>query len=263
MLDSRVKLHESIGSGGFGDVHRATVTDLPELVAVKLLRLPDQASQQRFTREVMMLQRLDHDNIIPILDYDLNATPQWFAMPLADSTLQLELIRGALHMDRIQEIFRQILLAVAYAHAEGVIHRDLKPSNILLDADNVYVSDFGLGKQVRLSDDATSITITGSGFGSRGYAAPEQHIDLKHVDARADIYSLGTILYYMVTGRRPLLGFRLPKVPDQFYFIVSTCIKKDPRDRFQTVTELLDAFDEATNAATSRPATAKTPHPLV
>jgi serine/threonine protein kinase len=164
-----------------------------------------------------------HKHVVPILGYNLQVDAPFFVMPLAEANLRERLQEIAGKQDRAASIFHQVLDCLEYAHDNGIIHRDLKPENILFfpDVDDwVMIADFGLGK--RLDFESLTITRSHESLGTAAYMPPEQCLDLKRVDRRADIFSLGKILYEMLTGDLPihvllllLLDARGPLVVDQ------------------------------------------------
>jgi len=199
-------LIRKIASGGMGVVYPARQESLRRTVALKTILTGDQASTeeiQRFRREAEAAAQLDHSGIVPIFEVGEHAGQHYFSMgymeggSLADRTKD-----GPLPPRQAGELVRQVAEAVAYAHQQGVIHRDLKPSNILLDRDgHPKVSDFGLAKQVR---GLSQLTVTGQVLGTPSYMAPEQAAGkTDEVGPAADIYSLGALLYCLITGRPP------------------------------------------------------------
>lgn len=202
-------LHEELGRGGMGIVYRATrLTDGLD-VAIKMMLKGDFASdidRQRFYAEADAAARLHHPNIVPILEIGEHKGRSFFCMKLVIGlTLSERLARGPIPSRRAATILQQVAEAIDYAHDQGVLHRDLKPSNILLDDEGVpYVADFGLAK---LDRGRASLTKTGAVLGTPSYMAPEQAAGARGtVGQSSDIYSLGAILYHMLTGKPPFLG---------------------------------------------------------
>src|ERR1044071_2971862 len=193
-MGDRYREVAKLGSGGFGEVTSVRRVGEKTLLARKTLQLDDEAALKRFAREVRILSSLDHPNIVRVIDQQLEPEPYYYVMPLFDHSLASEL--GSLVGDeaRIGTIFRAILDAMEYAHAQGVIHRDLKPENVLMNSDtDLVVSDFGLGRRINAA--TTRQTMSGIGMGTPWYMAPEQLYDFKNADQRSDIFSLGRILY--------------------------------------------------------------------
>ncbi len=193
----------------------------------------------RFRREVQILSSLDHPNVVKVVAMQLDAEPLSYVMPLYRTSLQRELVGIAGDENRITKIFTSILNGVAYAHAEGVIHRDLKPGNILMNNDgDVVVSDFGLGRRL---DSQSLLTKSKMVMGTPLYTAPEQWTDLKKVDERADVYSLGRILLMLYAGSEAATH-DASQLPDAIALIVNRCTKPDPASRFPNVSLLKRAF---------------------
>jgi serine/threonine-protein kinase len=202
-------LEEEIGRGGMGIVYRATRKSDDRTIAIKMILKGDFASQgerERFKAEAEAAARLNHRNIAPIYEIGEHEGLAFFCMKLIDGgTLTERLMSGPLHPRTAGKIMAEICSAVDYAHSQGVLHRDLKPSNILLDhSDKAYIVDFGLAKQASSN---TSLTKSGAILGTPSYMSPEQAAGARgEVGAVSDVYSLGAILYHMLTGRPPFLG---------------------------------------------------------
>ena len=183
---------------------------------------------------------------MPILGYNLENQPPFFVMPLARTNLRDELSSFSGNLSRAVNVFQQILNGVEYAHKNGIIHRDLKPENVLFFDDPfaddvVKIADFGLGK--RLNFESITITRSSEKMGTVAYMPPEQFTDFKHVDQRADIYSLGKLLYELLTGQFPIhVDIKHQQIPGGYAFIISKCLEHDPSSRYQTVKELRDDF---------------------
>lgn len=217
--------------GGFGPV------------AVKRLRDEVRRNSEdlaRFRREVRILRELQHPNIVQILDADLESADPWFAMTLAETTLERAVpIAKGLDASRVDSIFISILDAMICAHEQGVIHRDLKPHNVLLIDGEPIVSDFGLGMQI--NSESATLTVTGATGGTFGYVAPEQWTGMHEVDARADVFGLGSLLFYLATGLNPV-SLSPKTLPDRYAYIIRRCRETDPADRYLTVRDLRDEF---------------------
>ena len=232
---------DSLGQGGFGEVFICQRDTDDEIFAMKVL-LPDQDGDtvRRFRREVRLLESLDHPNVVKVVDMQLDAMPLSYVMPLYDTSLDKELAGIAGDEGRIAKIFTSILDAVAYAHAEGVIHRDLKPGNVLMNHDDdLVVSDFGLGRRL---DSKSLVTTSKAGIGTALYTAPEQWTDLKNVDERTDVFSLGRLLLVLHTGSE-VPTQDTSRLPDAIALIVDRCIQPDPARRFPSVALLKKAFE--------------------
>ncbi len=250
--EQRFQEMKTIGVGGFGTVYEAIDTNSSALVAYKELTKKiggfQEHEDERFQREVKIQSELNHPNIIPILDYDLSTSRPWFTMPLADCNLA-ELLQAdkSIRQDyrRIEFIFLQILEGMKYAHERNAVHRDLKPQNILLfEKDQVKVGDFGLGKLLDPTSLNRFLTATSESLGSLPYIAPEQMRSFKDADFRADIYSLGIILYECITGEVPVRNLNLNLVDDRYKSIIIKCNEEDPSKRFQSMEALQEAFKQ-------------------
>src|SRR6266704_2660171 len=206
-----------IGRGGMGAVYVAQQTRPRREVAVKVL-LPALFADQpgrigflaRFRREADAIATLDHINIIPIYEYGEQEQVAYLVMPYVTggSLHQVLEKRGVLPLSRALPILEQAAAALDYAHAKGIIHRDLKPANILFHADGrVLLADFGLAKVLREDADQEGSVLTSTGIvlGTPEYLSPEQ-ADGQALDHRSDIYSLGVLLFHMLTGRVPFRG---------------------------------------------------------
>ena len=260
----RYRLIERIGRGGMANVYVAETIGGHARVAIKLLTpLMSENEQfiQRFRQEARVVAKLKHPNIIPVVDYGEIDGKAYLVMPYHPSgSLSDRLAQGGITPEDGGRIIAQISSALQFAHEQGVIHRDVKPSNILLDADgNAWLSDFGLAYM----HDA-SLSLTGSAMlGTPAYVSPEQARGNK-ASARSDQYSLGIVLFEMVTGELPFeaetpMGvlvkhmqtpIPLPRsvkasVPVHIERVILKATAKDPEDRFGSVAELNEAFQAA------------------
>ncbi|MBL9132488.1 MAG: protein kinase, partial [Verrucomicrobiaceae bacterium] len=238
-----------IGRGGMGAVYKARQKSLNRIVAVKLLSAHSTSSgldfAARFKVEAQAMARLSHPNIVPVHDFgETEDGHLFYVMELVDGCDLAKRIEseGRLPPDEAVRILLAVCDALACAHEQGVVHRDIKPSNILLSASGqVKVADFGLAK---IDDPATaSLTLSGTSMGSQGYAAPEVFSKAGTADHRADIYSLGVLLYEMLTGAVPRGMFKLPseKVPGldpRFDAIICKAMEEEREERQQSVAEM-------------------------
>ena len=200
---------EKIGQGGMGTVYKALHTRLKRLVAVKMLsasRLADPQAVARFQREVEAVGRLNHPNIVQALDANELDGQHFLVTEFVDGVDLSRLVRsgGPLPVPDACEIVRQAALGLQHAHAHDLVHRDVKPSNLMLtSAGIVKLLDLGLARLRPETPAEVDVTTSGQVMGSADYMAPEQCLDAREVDARADIYSLGCTLYLLLTGRPP------------------------------------------------------------
>jgi tRNA A-37 threonylcarbamoyl transferase component Bud32 len=231
-----------LGQGGMGAVYKARQTKLDRLVAVKILPpevARDPAFAERFTREAQSLARLNHPHIVTVHDFGDVDGLYYFTMEyVAGSNLRDLLEAGALPPAQAGDIVRQLCEALEYAHDEGLVHRDIKPENILLDKKGrVKVADFGLARLVGLTPAYLTLTGTHEVMGTLLYMAPEQMKRTHSVDHRADLYSLGVVLYEMLTGELPLGRFAPPShkaaVNAQLDQVVLRALAREPAERYQ------------------------------
>lgn len=230
-----------IGEGGFGEVWTCKADGKGALLAMKsVLPTLDEDGKERFAREVRILGSLDHPNIVRVLDTRLNFDPLFYIMPLYQRSLSVELANLGGDKDRINAVMTRILDAVEYAHKQGVLHRDLNLRNVLMNSDDdLVISDFGLGRLV--DSESSRKTMSGYGMGTVFYMPPEQVDNAKYADQRADVYSLGRMVYELFTGPLNSLHQDVSGLPPVIAHIVTRCTQHNPDHRFQTVTELKNA----------------------
>ncbi len=254
---NRYKVLRWLGGGGMGRVYEVQDTELGERVALKVLRsgLTDEASE-RFRREVRLTRRIQHRNVARMFDIGEHNGDKFLTMELVDGTPLTRELGGALPWARIQSFATQICAGLGAAHRAGVIHRDLKPDNVLIEhtTDRVVITDFGIAR----SGDDASVTQVGVVIGTPRYMAPEQLAGTE-VDSRADLFSLGVILYELASGKRPWSGDNVitiavaqvtqpmrelepVHVPEGFVDIVVRCLALDPAHRPRTAEEIGDAI---------------------
>ncbi|KAA0213161.1 MAG: response regulator [Proteobacteria bacterium] len=235
-----------LGSGGMGTVYLATQQSLDRKVALKLLSDPfmqDPMFVKRFEREASALANLNHPNIVVIYDRGIHAGRCYFVMEYVDGmSLREVLQQKTLTPERTLKIVPYLCEALDYAHAQGVVHRDIKPENLLFTrAGQIKISDFGLARLTHPSG-ASSITYTGVIMGTKDYMAPEARTPNKRSDHRADIYSLGVVLYEMLTGEVPVGRFPNPStraaVDPRLDAIVMKALDTDPDARYPRAVEM-------------------------
>jgi len=284
LIGDRYRLLEAIGRGGMGLVFRGEHTLMRKAVAIKLLHQElssvDDAIK-RFEREAQSASRLSHGNIVTVTDFGRAESGEFFLVMeyVAGDPLDAVIAeRGPLPLARAVEITRDILRGLAHAHDAGVVHRDLKPANIMVmpreGRDAIKILDFGIAKLTSNEAETASMALTRGGmiFGTPSYMAPEQATG-DPVDARADLYACGVILYEMLTGKKPFVADDLVKVmaqqvtapPPSFAqaaphltfsaaheAVVMKALAKDRADRFVSARAFLDALDEAEASASAR-----------
>jgi predicted Ser/Thr protein kinase len=245
------EIQQELGRGGMGVVYQAHHSRLDRLVAIKFLPAEvgkDAAFAERFTREARALAKLNHPNIITVYDFGEITGLAYFIMQFVQgANLRTHLRAGRLDPPEVLRIIGQICDALQYAHEEGIVHRDIKPENILLDKrGQVKIADFGIAKL--LSRKQAEYTLTGpmQVIGTLNYMAPEQIDNPLGLDHRADIYSLGVMLYEMLTGQLPMGRFAPPsqKVPIDVRLdeVVLRALEREPERRYQTVSEMKAAL---------------------
>ena len=267
VLGGHYRITALLGRGGMSRVYEAMQAPLDRPVALKVLKDdPDDPSlQKRFLLEASVTSKLTHSNTIRIFDYGADQGLLYFAMELLHGLTVSEALKreGRFGEERTLHVARQICRSLREAHAKGLVHRDLKPSNLFLldnETDFVKVLDFGLVKVFAQEDLSAQLTAGGLVLGTPHYMAPEQARG-KPCDQRADIYSLGIVLYQMLSGRVPydgpstvdvhlrhateavpMLRFVCPDVSPQMESVVARCMAKKPEARFADMDEVLMAL---------------------
>ncbi len=254
-----------IGVGGMGAVYKARQPKLNRFVAIKILPpIPDDelGFAERFEREAQSMAQLSHPHIVSVYDFGETADGQlYFVMEYIEGADLHQLIGGGqLTLDHFYGWIPQVCDAIQYAHDRGIIHRDIKPANILIDVEGrVKIADFGLAK---LTGDhpETALTKADLSMGTPDYAAPEQLDGGHEVDWRSDIYSLGVVMYQMLTGRLPRGAFPMPSESDaeldpRLDQVVLRAMQSEPESRFQRASDISDRLTEIRAV----PSTAPTP----
>lgn len=265
MLGNRYELIEKIGEGGMGLVYKAKCHLLNRYVAIKILKpefTEDEDFINRFKKESLSSASLSHPNIVSIYDVGNEDGLYYIVMEYVKGKTLKEIIKekAPLSYYEIINISRQICLALEHAHMNNIIHRDIKPQNILITNDGIVkVADFGIA---RASDSAT-LTNTGNVIGSVYYISPEQARG-GYTDEKTDLYSLGTVMYEMSTGRVPFMAESPvvialkhiqdevtkpsdinPKIPPALEDIILKCLEKNPADRYESAGALIKDLDRA------------------
>jgi len=275
LFGNRYRVEEMLGRGGMGDVYRVHDTVEGRDLALKVLRRDASTSSavlDRFRREIAVLTRLSHPAILRIVDHGVQGADMYFVSEIVQGAdLRVELRkRGTFPVGEALELVAVVADALAAAHAEGVVHRDVKPANIMIEKDGrVRLLDFGLARPEGL--DVERVTQTGEFVGTPAYMSPEQ-FDARGVDARSDLYSLGIVLFEMLTGQAPfgassVMSMALkhlkepapapslsrPDLPPWVDRIVLKCMEKEPSRRFASASALAEELRRPRTGAVVRP----------
>jgi serine/threonine protein kinase len=254
-----------LGEGGMAAVYKAYQPAMERHVAIKVLPRHMTSSAEfvnRFRREARLVAQLQHPHILPVFDYGEQDGYPYIVMPFVVSGTLADVLRSRpLSLSEASRTTTQVGDALGYAHARGIIHRDIKPSNVLIDErGNCLLTDFGLA---RMAEAGEQLTTSGAIMGTPAYMSPEQGMGAT-IDARSDIYSLGIVLYEMVTGRVPYIAETpvavvykhiqdpLPPVhkfnpglPESIELVLLKALAKDPQDRYQTAEDFVHAIQTA------------------
>ena len=242
----QLEIVELLGAGGMGVVYKARQKTLDRVVALKILPPAlgnDPSFAERFTREARALAKLSHPNIVGIFDFGQANGFYFFLMEFVDGVnLRQMLAANRLSPREALAIVPQVCDALQYAHDQSIVHRDIKPENLLIDRKGrVHIADFGLARLVGVAGDMR-LTHSQNVMGTPHYMAPEQFEKPLTVDHRADIYSLGVVLYEMLTGELPLGRFSPPSQKVQIDVrldeVVLKTLENDPGRRYQQVSEI-------------------------
>jgi serine/threonine protein kinase len=274
LLEGRYQVEERIGEGGIGVVYRAVQIKLHRRVAVKLLQhetMGEEDLRARFEREAVALAALSHPNIVNLTDYGIVRGRPFLVMELLEGPTLREMLdnSGPIPVDRALNLTRQLVHGVAYAHARGIVHRDLKPANIMVQElpnqpSHLKILDFGLVKFIPGSylDPGVQLSRVGFTFGTPAYMSPE-HASGANVDGRSDLYSIGVLLFEMLTGTKPFdgeldevlrahfsapvpsLGERLPALSSRTDIdaLIRKALAKQREDRFADAAAMLSALE--------------------
>ena len=268
-LADRYAIEREVGSGGMATVYLAEDLKHHRKVAVKVLRsdLAAALGAERFLREIEIAAQLQHPHILTLIDSGEADGFLYYIMPFVEGeSLRAKLAREReLPIAEAARILRDVVDALAHAHAHGVVHRDIKPDNVLLSGHHAVVTDFGVAKAVSEATGRNQLTTAGVALGTPAYMAPEQAVADPHIDHRADIYAIGALAYELLTGRPPFIGDNAQQVlaahvtdppdpvtryretvPPALADLVMRCLAKKPADRWQSTAELLPHIETFT-----------------
>jgi serine/threonine protein kinase len=276
------KIVELLGHGGMATVYTGYQETVDRRVAIKVLPPhPGLDAQfiERFQLEARTIAHLQHPHILPLYDYGTQDEIMYLVMAYIDGgTLEDRLRQGRpIPLKEVEQMLRQVAGALDYAHRQGIVHRDIKPANILIDGEgHALLADFGIAKLV---EGGSQLTGTGV-VGTPAFMSPEQAQGAK-VDSRADIYSLGVVVYQMITGQQPfsadtpmqvmlqVINQPVPDVlsvadglPEGLSHVMKRVLAKDPNDRYQTAAEFAEAFSQAIHATSDSLAAARAATPI-
>jgi len=272
ILNGRYEIRQVLGAGGMGTVYRAVDRELGETVALKTLSgasLADsgQAVLDRFREEIRLARRISHRNVVRTHDLGVANGTYYLTMELVDGRSLEDVLmqEGTLSARAVQSIAVQTLRALDAAHAVGVVHRDIKPPNLLLDGSGLLkVTDFGIARLADAGGRASKLTATGIVVGTPDYMAPEQ-LTGEAVDARADLYALGAVLYECLTGKSPHEGLGLlalfaraqqgtpapdvrterPEIPEGLAAVIRKALSPQASERYPNAEGMLEAIEAA------------------
>jgi len=208
-ISGTYRIDRELGRGGMATVYLAHDVRHNRRVALKVLHpeLSTSIGPDRFLREIELAARLNHPHIVPLFDSGESGGHLYFVMPVVEGeTLRDRLLRdGQIPLDESLQLVRGIAAALDYAHRQNIVHRDIKPENVMLQDGEAIVMDFGIGKAVSVAANDT-LTQTGTVVGTPAYVSPEQAAGENRIDGRSDQYSLGCVLFEMLSGRKPFTG---------------------------------------------------------
>ena len=242
-----LQIIELIGAGGMGAVYKARQEGLDRVVAIKIL--PEEFGHDvnfalRFTREARTLAKLNHPNIVALYEFGNVADTYYFLMEYVEGSTLRDVVKAReLAPEHALAIVPHLCDALQYSHDKGVVHRDIKPENILMSVDgSVKIADFGLSRILGNESQQFSLTATHQVMGTPRYMAPEQLEGTHNVDHRADIYSLGVVIYEMLTGELPIGRFAAPsakvEIDVRLDDVVLRTLEKEPQRRYQSASQI-------------------------
>src|ERR1043166_7869983 len=265
-LDPSYDLETELSGGGMSRVFLATERSLGRKVVIKVLpqELAAGVNRERFRREIQLAAQLQNPHIVPLFATGVHGDLLYYTMPYIEG----ESLKHALHSGTrfsTREVIRtlhDVVDALAYAHARGVIHRDIKPGNVLRSGKHAMVTDFGVAKAISAATPAAGVTTSGTAIGTPAYMAPEQLAGDPAADHRVDIYAVGLLGYELLTGEAPFtapspqetmaaqltrdpepIARRRLDVPPELASLIMRCLAKSPEKRPQSAADLLSALD--------------------
>ncbi len=264
-LADKYEMESLLGSGGMGAVYLARDIKHDRPVAIKVLHpeFAQSLGSERFLREVAVTAKLSHPHVLPLYDSGNADGFLYYVMPLIEGEDLGERIarEKQLPIKDTVHIAKEVAEAIGYAHSMGLVHRDIKPGNIMLSGGHAIVVDFGIARAVDAAADGSKITQTGMSVGTPAYMAPEQGM-ADEVDGRADLYSLGCVIYEMLVGQVPFTAptpsgviarhamdsvppvtIMREAIPDELEDVIMQAMAKTPADRYQTGMEMAEALD--------------------
>lgn len=268
-LEGRYRIERELSGGSMSRVFLAEELGLERRVVIKVLppELATSMSGERFRREIQLVAQLQHPHIVPLLSAEAEGRLLYYVMPyIAGESLRDRLSReGALPLEDASRVWRDMLEALAHAHAMGVIHRDVKPGNILLSGRNALVADFGIGRAIEAAG-ATDVTAPGVTLGTPAYMAPEQFDSISAVDFRTDLYASALVMYEMLEGQLPFpagsprdvalaritgspSAVTRPDCPPELAAFVMQCLSRDPSSRPASAEAILTRLDRPVERA--------------
>jgi len=261
-LDGRYRIDREVGAGGMATVFLAEDLKHHRMVAIKVLRedLAAVVGASRFLREIEIAARLQHPNILPLLDSGEANGLLYYVMPFVEGRSLRQRLEGEgpLPVAEVVRILVEVTDALAYAHAQGVVHRDIKPDNVMLSGRHALVTDFGVARAVSAATSGHAVTSVGIALGTPAYMSPEQAAADPLLDHRADLYAVGVLGYELLAGRPPFvggspqqvladqiaarpepIGTRRSGLAPALEHVLMKCLEKRPEDRWQGGEELL------------------------
>jgi tetratricopeptide (TPR) repeat protein/tRNA A-37 threonylcarbamoyl transferase component Bud32 len=264
LLGDRYRIEREIARGGMATVYLATDLRHDRQVALKVMHseVALALGRERFLREIRLTAKLSHPNILTVHDSGEAGDRLWYVMPYVEGeTLRHRLEKnGHLSVDESLRLIREAAEAIGYAHSLGVVHRDIKPENILLSRGHAVIADFGIARAIDAARD-DQLTAAGAAIGTTAYMSPEQSL-AEEIDARADVWALGCVLYETLSGRPPFgsggrevltrsltsrpdsLREVRPEIPEHVEHIVDKALARDKSNRFANAAEFADALEE-------------------